>query len=102
MEQSEEYSIKKYLLSKEIIDGEEPTGDMSYKLITEQPDLKNLEDGINLSEFEENSEKRLKDMEFRVLRRITETNLHTERLVDFTPYSATQNRYNNIIPCIHF
>jgi len=40
-------------------------------------------------------------MEYRLLRRITETQYHNNELIDFNPNLNKMNRYNNIIPYKH-
>lgn len=57
----------KYFLSKEILDKEEPSGDLSYNWVLENSDLTNLEQPISITNFREESANRLQDMEFRVL-----------------------------------
>lgn len=40
-------------------------------------------------------------MEYRLVRRITETQYHNKKLIDFKPNLNKMNRYNNIIPYNH-
>lgn len=61
------FPYKKYFSDKEILDKEEPSGDLSYNWILENPDLTNLEQPISLPNFREESTNRMQDMEFRVL-----------------------------------
>jgi len=40
-------------------------------------------------------------MEYRLIRRITESQYHNEKLKEFNPSLHKMNRYNNIIPYEH-
>jgi hypothetical protein len=68
MDQNYECSpLNKFFLSKEIVEKEEPSGDISYNWVLENPDLSNLEEPIPIKNFRKEIENRLLDMEFRVL-----------------------------------
>jgi len=66
--------------------------------------LKNLEKGILLEKLEETYkekiEKKICEAEFRILRRITETQFHTEDLYDCENDEYKHNRYSDVLPCI--
>ena len=59
-------SIQNYLDARDIIDLEEPTGDISATWIIQNEDLQALEQPIPIVNFVEQSLTRNKDMEFRV------------------------------------
>ena len=59
-----------------IIEGPEIGLDYSYYLVDKCEDLKNLEKGIQLTEFEQKSHERDTEMEFRILMRINCHKIH--------------------------
>ena len=59
-----------------LIEGPEFDQDYSYYLVHQSPDLKDLERGIPLANFEEAVKERELDMEFRVLTRLNCHKLH--------------------------
>lgn len=89
-----------------IIEGPSLTKDLSYFLVNDNDDLKDLEKGIPLSHFAEEfkrreTEKEL-EMEFRVLSRINchkshYLNLYKSPNLDF----KSKNRYNEVLPFKH-
>lgn len=66
-------------------------------------ELSVLEKGIPLETLQETVKERLAnrvtDVEFRILRRITETQFHTEDLYDCKIEEYKYNRYSDILPC---
>ena len=71
-------------------------------MVHQSPDLKDLERGIPLANFEEAVKERELDMEFRVLTRLNCHKLHymnlfKSQLIDF----KSKNRYNEILPFKH-
>ena len=89
-----------------IIEGPQLAKDLSYFLVNDNDDLKDLERGVPLSKFEEEykrreSEKEL-EMEFRVLSRLNchkshYLNLYKSPNLDF----KSKNRYNEVLPFNH-
>ena len=80
------------------IEGKSRNRDLSYKYITQFPDLLELERGIPYKEFYYHSRLRNKDIEFRIIRRITESKEHSEYLVKNSPLTVPFNRYPDILP----
>lgn len=54
---------------------------------------------IKLDKLSEAIKTRDLDMEFRILVRITETNLHSNKVIDYCPFNCKLNRYSTVIPC---
>ena len=59
-------SLQNYLETHEILDSNEPTGDISAGWVTQNEDLQALEQSIPIITFGEQILTRNKDMEFRV------------------------------------
>ena len=73
--------------------------DISKRLIEECPDLKflastSLAPADVIGRLDDN---RI-EQEFRILGKITNSNIHAEKIVDFTPEMNALNRYQNIFP----
>ncbi|CAK81370.1 unnamed protein product, partial (macronuclear) [Paramecium tetraurelia] len=83
------------------VEGKEINQDYSYEWVVGNDDLINMEKGISIAEFTEQSQNRDQEMEFRILRRLTETQYHNENLYDFHPDILKLNRYGNILPFKH-
>lgn len=81
-----------------IIEGSCRERDISYKFLTEHSELNELETGIPYKEFYFHSEARDKNLEFRALKRITETRKHAELLVENSALTCSMNRYADILP----
>ncbi|EGR34841.1 protein-tyrosine phosphatase protein, putative [Ichthyophthirius multifiliis] len=75
--------------------------DISYQWVQKMPDIELIEKGISILKFQESFQKRNTEMEFRLIRRITETQFHNEKLKNYDPNLNKMNRYNNIIPYEH-
>lgn len=58
--------INDYIESHELLEGEEPTGDISSTWVTQNEDLQVLEQPIPIIDFGEQTPTRNKEMEFRV------------------------------------
>eukprot|EP00330_Aristerostoma_sp_ATCC50986_P006192 CAMPEP_0114582564 /NCGR_PEP_ID=MMETSP0125-20121206/6516_1 /TAXON_ID=485358 ORGANISM="Aristerostoma sp., Strain ATCC 50986" /NCGR_SAMPLE_ID=MMETSP0125 /ASSEMBLY_ACC=CAM_ASM_000245 /LENGTH=66 /DNA_ID=CAMNT_0001775585 /DNA_START=92 /DNA_END=292 /DNA_ORIENTATION=- len=58
-----------------IIEGPQPENDISYPFIEENEDLSYIEKGVGLKEFRDSMNKRELNLEFRLLRRLTENQL---------------------------
>ncbi|KAL4437915.1 hypothetical protein ABPG74_001086 [Tetrahymena malaccensis] len=85
----------------ELVEGswsDDKDSDISYSWVTKMSDIQLIEQGINILEFSDKISKRNPDMEFRLIRRITETQFHNEQLKDYEPKLNKLNRYNNILP----
>lgn len=85
----------------DIVEGswsDETESDISFGWVTKMSDIQLIEQGINILEFADKISKRNPDMEFRLIRRITETQFHNEQLKDYEPKLNKMNRYNNILP----
>jgi len=59
-----------------LVEGPEPSQDLSYKWVMKFPEVHLLEEGIALDDFERQALVRDLNTEFRLLRRLTETNEH--------------------------
>jgi receptor-type tyrosine-protein phosphatase zeta len=81
-----------------IIEGRARQRDLSYKYLIEYPELFELEKGIPYKEFYYHSRMRNKDIEYRILKKITETREHSEFLVHNSPLTISLNRYPDILP----
>ncbi|KAL4473957.1 hypothetical protein ABPG72_000319 [Tetrahymena utriculariae] len=84
-----------------IIEGKEPDSDLSYEWVNQMQEINKLEKGIPIFNFAEGIKDRKQDMEFRVIRKITETVFHNNLLQEYSPETNKHNRYNNIIPYKH-
>ena len=63
-------------------------------------DLKNLERGIPIEDFKDIRTKRMIDMEFRVLQRMTQHKDHVKNIYISTQMEfKRQNRYNEVLTC---
>ncbi len=87
-----------------IIEGPEYDNDYSYFLVDKCQDLKDLEKGIALAKFDQESQSSERDpeMEFRLLSRMNCHKLHYQNLyksqnIDF----KRKNRYNEVLPFTH-
>ncbi|CAK65110.1 unnamed protein product (macronuclear) [Paramecium tetraurelia] len=83
------------------VEGREISQDYSYEWVMGYPELASIEKGIPITEFSDQIQSRDQEMEFRILRRLTETQYHNDNLYDFHPDILKLNRYNNIIPFKH-
>jgi protein tyrosine phosphatase len=52
-------------------------------------------------QFDKSLPDRNLDMEYRILRRITESQFHSKNLINFDPSISKHNRYPNILPFKH-
>jgi hypothetical protein len=59
-----------------IIEGPEPSQDLSFKWVAKYENVAYIEKGILLKEFQESKEARDIECEFRLLRKLTETKEH--------------------------
>eukprot|EP00347_Sterkiella_histriomuscorum_P023451 403334591 len=85
-----------------IIEGPELESDYSYFLIDKCEELKELEKGISLQNFEAESLERDPEMEFRILSRINCHKIHYQNLQKSQQTSfKNKNRYNEVLPFMH-
>ncbi|CAK57485.1 unnamed protein product (macronuclear) [Paramecium tetraurelia] len=80
-----------------LVEGKEISRDYSYEWVKGNTELVAIEKGISVLHFSQELLKRDLEMEFRLLRRLTETQYHNDNLFDFHPDVQKLNRYNNII-----
>jgi len=85
-----------------VLEGPEFAQDYSYFLVHKCEELKELEKGINLDNFEEECALRDAEMEFRILTRLNCHKIHYQNLfksqnIDF----KRKNRYNEVLPFEH-
>lgn len=73
--------------------------DISKKWVEECEDLKNLAAPFRLDMITDAIKNRNIEMEFRIVIRITETNHHTQKIVDYCPHTIKLNRYCTVLPC---
>lgn len=73
---------------------------ISEQWVKESPDIQLIESPIPLSTLEKQITG-IRDMtkEFKLVKRLTETALHKEMLVEYDVVTIKLNRYQNIIPC---
>lgn len=73
---------------------------ISDKWVKESLDIQLIEEPVPLNSFEKHM-KIVRDMtkEFKLVKRLTETALHKEMLVEYDVVTIKMNRYQNIIPC---
>lgn len=82
-----------------IIEGAHDGRDISYNSFYKQcEELIEIEEGIPITSFANLSRLRNKDLEFRLMRKITETKKHMDFLVQNTPKLQGFNRYSDILP----
>ena len=86
------------IMEEPIVEGSVPGRDFSYSFFSQCAELTEVEEGIRTCEFEDQEKRRNKETEFRLLRRMTETNQHIEQLVQNTPNLQNLNRYSDILP----
>ncbi len=83
-----------------LIEGPEPSQDLSYKWVAKYENVGEIEKGVPLPEFQESMEARDLDAEFRLLRKLTETKEHQENLETIEKRkSSLLNRYAELKPC---
>ncbi|EGR32665.1 protein-tyrosine phosphatase protein, putative [Ichthyophthirius multifiliis] len=75
--------------------------DISYQWVQKIPDIQYIEKGIPIMCFAQDSATRNLAMEFRLIRKITETQYHNEKLKQFDSNLSKMNRYNTILPYTH-
>jgi hypothetical protein len=73
---------------------------ISDQWVKESPDIQLIEAPVPLEAMEKQM-KVVRDLtkEFKLVKRLTETALHKEMLVEYDVVTIKMNRYQNIIPC---
>eukprot|EP00357_Protocruzia_adherens_P027720 CAMPEP_0115046564 /NCGR_PEP_ID=MMETSP0216-20121206/48815_1 /TAXON_ID=223996 /ORGANISM="Protocruzia adherens, Strain Boccale" /LENGTH=352 /DNA_ID=CAMNT_0002429651 /DNA_START=38 /DNA_END=1096 /DNA_ORIENTATION=- len=80
------------------IEGPDSDEDVSFTWVKKSIDITKIEQGIILGDFPAQSKFRKSETEFRLIKRITETEEHLKKLKGFDPANSKLNRYNDIIP----
>lgn len=83
-----------------VIEGPARTRDISYGMFEKCRELYEIEQGIPVFQFSEHSVRRNKDLEYRLLKKITETPQHKQLLVDNTPSIQPLNRFTDVLPYV--
>jgi receptor-type tyrosine-protein phosphatase gamma len=81
--------------------GPQPEHDLSFKYIEKCEDLSFIEKGIELKKFRSNMKKRNLELEFKLLRRLTENQMYTSNFRDYNPEIVKLDRYNPVVPFKH-
>jgi protein tyrosine phosphatase len=81
--------------------GPQPNQDLSFKYIEKCEDLSFIEKGIELKKFRSNMKKRNLELEFKLLRRLTENQMYTSNFRDYNPEIVKLDRYNPVVPFKH-
>jgi len=84
-----------------IIDGPQPDQDLSYPYIEKCEDLAYIQKGVKLKNFKDNMNKRNLELEFKLLRRLTENQTYTEHFRAYNPEITKFDRYQSIVPFNH-
>ncbi|CDW79453.1 protein tyrosine phosphatase [Stylonychia lemnae] len=98
-------SLKKGRSSQSIpyalIEGPEPSQDMSYKWVLRNEKVQLIEAGIAIERFSLESDLRDLETEFRLVRKLTETKEHDNNQEAFEKESSKLNRYQKLRPFKH-
>jgi hypothetical protein len=85
-----------------LIEGPEPSQDLSYKWVNKYENVREIEKGVSLSEFNGSMLDRELDAEFRLIRKLTETKEHLANCEAFDKKTnALLNRYAELKPFKH-
>lgn len=87
------------LLPYVLIEGPEPSQDLSYKWVQRNAKVQLIEQGIAIEDFDLQSKLRDLDTEYRLLRKLTETKEHISNQETFEKAAAKLNRYSDLKPC---
>jgi protein tyrosine phosphatase len=75
---------------------------LSYKWVNKYENVREIEKGVPLAEFNESMRVRELDAEFRLIRKLTETKEHVENCEEFDKKTNAQlNRYAMLNPFKH-
>jgi receptor-type tyrosine-protein phosphatase gamma len=80
------------------IEGPARTRDLSYVYLQKFEALQEAERGIPMSQFYPYMKLRDLELEFRLLKKITETKDHAQILCENTPENMSENRYPDVLP----
>lgn len=81
------------------IEGPASGRDISYNVFFPECDeLHEIEKGLPVSFFSIESQKRNIDLEFRLMRKLTQTKRHLEYIIPNSPFLQKFNRYNDVLP----
>lgn len=87
-----------------LIEGPEPSQDLSYKWVQRNPKVQLIEQGVSINEFDLQCKLRDLASEFKLVKVLTETREHKENRERFdnAPPAATKlNRYKELEPFKH-
>eukprot|EP00347_Sterkiella_histriomuscorum_P023299 403335178 len=84
-----------------LVEGPEPSQDMSYKWVLRNEKVQLIEAGINIEAFELESQLRDLETEFRLVRKLTETKEHDSNQESIEKESSKLNRYQKLKPFKH-
>lgn len=81
-----------------VVEGPAAGRDTSYQYVEDLPEVREIEQGLPYRSFDEQTKRRNLDLEFKLLKKMTETKHHSEWLVTNTSDLQGQNRYSDILP----
>lgn len=81
-----------------LIEGPEPSQDLSYKWVQRNAKVQVIEQGIAIEDFSHQCKLRDLDTEYRLLRKLTETKEHLANQ-ETEKASLKLNRYSDLKPC---
>ena len=82
-----------------VVEGPASGRDISYNVyFSECEDLLKIEEGIPATNFAAESRKRNLDLEFRLMRKLTQTKRHMDYLIPNSPFLQGFNRYSDVLP----
>lgn len=85
-----------------LVEGPEPSQDLSYKWVNKYENVREIEKGVPLNEFNDSMLVRELDAEFRLIRKLTETKEHLANCEAFDKKTnALLNRYAELKPFKH-
>lgn len=84
------------------MEGPEPSQDLSFKWVLKFENVREVEKGVTLDDFEDSMKSRELEAEFRLLRKLTETKEHTQNQEEIDKKKSSQlNRYSELKPFKH-
>jgi protein tyrosine phosphatase len=82
-----------------VIEGPASGRDISYSVFfPECEDLKEIEKGLPTRTFSADMSRRNLDLEFRLLRKLTQSKKHMDYLIPNSPFLQAYNRYSDVLP----
>lgn len=82
----------------EVVEGPGVGRDTSYCFVEQLSEVREIEQGLPYRSFEDMSKRRNFDLEFKLLKKMTETQQHTSLLVPNSAEVQGHNRYSDIVP----